>query len=56
MLGLQDPTIVAAYVLCFLSAVICVVWGAVNWNRGDEDVAEEDVKWAENEDAAEENV
>ncbi len=56
MLGLQDPAIIAAYLLCIISAIACVVWGAINWNKGSEDVAAEDVEWAENEDKAEENV
>ncbi len=56
MLGLQDPAIITAYLLCIISAVACLIWGAIKWNSGGEDVADEDVKWAEHEDKAEENV
>ena len=49
MLGLEDPMIWLAYVLCILSALLCVVYGAINWNRGDESVTEEDLDWAREE-------
>ena len=39
MLGIPDIGIWGAYLLCLLSAVLCVVYGAVNWNRGMEDEA-----------------
>ena len=49
MLGLDDPTISLAYVLCVLSALLCVVYGAINWNKGDEPVTDEDLEWAREE-------
>jgi hypothetical protein len=36
MWGIQDGWILAAYLLCIGSALLCVVYGIVNWNRGDE--------------------
>lgn len=33
MLGLADPWIITAYGLSALSAVLCVVYGAIRWNR-----------------------
>jgi hypothetical protein len=36
MLGIDDPQIWLAYVLCFLSAVGCIIYGALNWNEGEE--------------------
>jgi hypothetical protein len=41
MLGIDDPQIWIAYVLCFLSAVGCIIYGALKWNEGtdDEEVA-----------------
>jgi len=39
MLGLSFG-VGLAYVLCILSTVLCVVWGLVNWNRGDEPIQE----------------
>jgi hypothetical protein len=48
MLGIPDIGIWGAYLLCLLSAVLCVVYGAVNWNRGMEDEArqiDEEKKW-----------
>ncbi|NMC11234.1 MAG: hypothetical protein GYA39_09760 [Methanothrix sp.] len=36
MLGIDDPWIWGVYVLCILSALLCVIYGIVNWNRGGE--------------------
>ena len=55
MLGIEDPWILTAYLACLASTAICVVYGLINWNRGQEDVAPQDVKWAHEEiDAQEE--
>ncbi len=34
MLGMGDFAIFAVYGLCILSAVACVVYGIIFWNRG----------------------
>jgi len=36
MLGIDDPWIWGVYVLCILSALLCVIYGIINWNRGGE--------------------
>ena len=36
MLGFADVWITLAYVLCILSALLCAVYGIVNWNKGAE--------------------
>ncbi len=45
MLGIKDPVIYLAYILTMLSAVACVIYGIINWNKGTEtetnDIAEE---------------
>jgi hypothetical protein len=44
VLGIPDPLIWLAYILCFASAGLCVVWGIVYWNSEDEngdDIEEE---------------
>ena len=56
MLGIDDPLIWSAYLLCVLSALLCVVYGAVNWNKGEEPVQPEDIKWAKEEKADVEDV
>jgi hypothetical protein len=33
MLGIDDPWIWGVYLLCILSALLCLIYGAVNWNR-----------------------
>jgi hypothetical protein len=49
MLGIEDPLIVTAYLLCIVCTLICVVYGAVNWNKGDESLQKEDLDWAKEE-------
>ncbi len=38
--GISDPWIWGVYVLIILSTLLCVVYGIVNWNKGDEDEEE----------------
>ncbi len=49
MLGIQDGWVVLAYLLCILSSVLCVLYGAANWNKGEEPVTPEDMEWAKEE-------
>ena len=56
MLGIQDPWVALAYLLCIASSALCVIYGWLNWNRGDEEVKDEDVRWAAEEDKAEDKL
>lgn len=56
MLNIPDPWVWLAYVLCLGSTVLCVVYGLINWNRGDEPVQREDVTWATQEKKVEETL
>ena len=56
MLGLDHAGVWMAYLLCILSAALCVVYGAINWNRGDEPTKPEDVTWAQEEKKVEEEL
>ena len=56
MLGIPDPGVWSAYLLCALSVILCVLYGWVNWNKGDEPVTQEDVKWVKDEKQAEEEL
>ena len=38
MFGIDDPQVWLAYLACLLSTGFCVVYGMVNWNKGDEEV------------------
>jgi hypothetical protein len=52
MLGIPDLWISCAYLLCILSAVLCVVYGVYNWNRGNENETQqiqEEGAWAKDE-------
>lgn len=49
MLGIDDGWVVSAYLLCVLSTVLCVGYGVLNWNRGDEPQKAEDAAWAKEE-------
>ena len=45
MLGLGDIWVFGAYILIIICALICVIYGALNWNRGAEDTDEENAQW-----------
>ena len=34
MLGIDDPQIVIGYALTFGLALLCIVYGLLNWNKG----------------------
>jgi len=34
MLGLGDFWVALVYILCIASALLCLVYGLVNWNKG----------------------
>ena len=56
LFGIEDTAVSLAYTLCIASAVLCVVYGLLTWNRGDEPVQEDDVKWAAEEKKVEEEL
>jgi len=56
MLGIEDKSVWLAYVLCIISALLCVIYAYLNWNRGDEVVEPDDLKWEEKEKKVEENL
>jgi len=48
MFGIPDPAIWIGYLLVILSLLACVVYGAVNWNKGSDPAPaeiEEDIEW-----------
>lgn len=52
MLGIDDPWIWGVYLLCILSALLCLIYGVVNWNReGEQEAIEvkEEEAWEESE-------
>jgi hypothetical protein len=59
MLGIKDPWILTAYLLCFLSALACIVYGIINWNKGGENEKKEiseEAKWEKGETKIEETL
>ena len=58
MLNIPDPWVSAAFVLCLLSSLLCVVWGALKWNESDQrPESDDDVRrWAEEEDQVEKEL
>ncbi|WP_414469458.1 symporter small accessory protein [Methanobacterium sp. ACI-7] len=57
VLGIEDPWIWGAYILCILSMLLCVVYGALNWNKGGENEEEqirEEIEWHKKEKEMEE--
>ncbi len=52
VLGIDDPWIWGVYLLCIISALLCVVYGIVNWNKEGELEAleiKEEAAWEERE-------
>ena len=56
MLGIEGTGVWLAYLLCILSTALCVAYGLINWNRGDEPVEQTDVQWAEEEKKVEDEL
>ena len=56
MLGIDNAGVSLAYLLCVLSALLCVVYGLITWNRGAETVEEADKQWVEEEKKVEEEL
>lgn len=56
MLGLETPAIWSAYLCCILSTLICIIYGAINWNKGDDQVFPEDKKWLDDEKQVEDTL
>lgn len=54
MLGIEDKYVSMAYLLCIVSALLCVVYGLINWNRGESEANATDIKWAQEEKKVEE--
>lgn len=54
MIGIPDPAIWAGYLLAILSLLACVVYGILNWNKGNESDfqdEEQDIRWEEMEES-----
>ena len=56
MLGIEDKFVALAYVLCIASTLLCLIYGIVNWNKGDDTVKDEDVRWIKEEEKIEEEL
>jgi heme exporter protein D len=57
VLGIPDPWVWSAYILAILSMLLCVVYGALNWNKGGEDEekqVKEEMEWHKKEKEMEE--
>jgi len=59
MFGIEDPVIFIGYLLTVLSLILCIVYGAINWNKGEDPKGEElntDAQWAEKEEEIESQI
>ncbi len=58
MFGIGDFSVSLAYILCILSTILCVVYGIINWNKGepDEQDLSESSKWEKEENIIEEKI
>ena len=59
MLGIPDFSISLVYILCIASALLCLVYGIIMWNKGggNDEVDEiEKAKWQEEENLIDEKL
>ena len=49
VLGIESTAVWLAYLLCLMTALLCVIWGVITWNRGTKEVKEEERIWLEEE-------
>lgn len=59
VLGIPDGWIWVAYILCIISAIICVVYGIANWNKGAENETaqvQEEKEWEKAETQIDDNM
>ena len=56
MLGIEDAYVATAYILCIASALLCLIYGVINWNRGQAEPKQEDIRWAAEEKKVEEEL
>ena len=55
--GFEDPFIWMAWLFVLSSTALCVVYGALNWNRDGDDVpTPESITWAQDEDRIDEEL
>lgn len=60
MLGIPDLSISLAYILCIASALLCLIYGIIMWNKGggEDEEAEmaEEARWQEKENLIDEKL
>ena len=56
MFGIEDKYVAVVYLLCIANSLLCIVYGLANWNRGEEAVKDEDIRWAQEERHVEEEL
>jgi len=51
MFGIEGAWVALAFGLCLASALLCIVYGMINWNKGaeEEPPRPEDVSWVKEE-------
>jgi len=49
MLGFSDGWIAFVFLATIATAVLCIVYGFLNWNKGDAKLSKTDREWAEEE-------
>ena len=36
ILGIPDPWVLSGYILVILSTLLCIIYGAISWNKNDD--------------------
>ena len=56
MLGFSDGWIAFVFLATIATAVLCIAYGMINWNKGDAKLSRTDRDWAEEEKAIEKEL
>lgn len=59
MFGIPDPVIWSGYLLTIVSLLVCIIYGAVNWNKGADPQPNElieDIDWEEKDESIHEMI
>lgn len=58
MLGIESPGVYWAYIGSIASALACIIYGIINWNKGaiDEEEEKKSIEWKEHEKTINDNL
>ncbi|HPS53336.1 MAG TPA: hypothetical protein PLK08_07280 [Phycisphaerae bacterium] len=49
MFGIDDISVILAFILCIASTILCLIYGIIQWNKGFEKPKTDDAVWVKHE-------